>query len=82
MTTALKDIELQALQLSMQERGRLIHRLIVSLEGDAEDTPEAIAEAWDAEIARRVADMEAGKTIWIPDEEVFERLDALIENAR
>lgn len=82
MATALKDIEEQALQLSPKERGELIHHLIVSLEGTPEDSPEAIAKAWDEEIARRVADMEAGKTVWIPDEEVFARLDAMIENAR
>jgi putative addiction module component (TIGR02574 family) len=82
MATILKELENQALQLSPQERGELIHRLIVSLEGTPEDTPEAIAQAWDAEIARRVADMEAGKTVWIPAEEVFARLDAIIENAR
>jgi len=26
--------------------------------------------------------MDAGKTVWIPAEEVFARLDAIIENAR
>lgn len=82
MAALLKEIEDQALQLSPRERGELIHRLIVSLEGPAEDTPEAIAQAWDEEIARRVADMDAGKTVWIPAEEVFARLDAMIENAR
>jgi putative addiction module component (TIGR02574 family) len=78
----LKEIEDQALSLSPKERGELIHRLIVSLEGEAEDTSEAIAQAWDEEIARRVADMDAGKTTWIPAEEVFARIDAIIENAR
>ncbi len=82
MAAILKEIEEQALQLSPRERGDLIHRLIVSLEGDPEDSPAAIAKAWDEEIARRVADMDAGKTVWIPAEEVFARLDALIENAR
>ena len=82
MAAALKDIEAQALQLSPKERGELIHHLILSLEGTAEDSPEAVAKAWDEEIARRVADMEAGKTVWIPAEEVFARLDAMIENAR
>jgi len=81
MAAILKEIEEQALQLSPKERGELVHRLIVSLEATPEDTPEAIAQAWDEEIARRVADMEAGKTAWIPAEEVFARLDAIIENA-
>lgn len=82
MAAALKEIEEQALQLSPKERGELIHRLIVSLESPAEDSSEAVAKAWDEEIARRVAEMEAGKTVWIPAEEVFSRLDAIIENAR
>jgi len=82
MAANLKEIESQALQLSPPERGELIHRLIISLESDPEDSPEAIAKAWDEEIARRVADMDAGKTVWIPAEEVFARLDALIKNAR
>lgn len=82
MAAILKEIEIQALQLSPPERGELIHRLIISLEGEPEDTPEAIAQAWDEEIARRVADMEAGRTEWIPAEDVFARLDTLIKNAR
>jgi putative addiction module component (TIGR02574 family) len=82
MAAILKEIEDQALSLSPKERGELIHRLIVSLECEAEDTPEAIAQAWDEEIARRVADMDAGKTTWIPAEEVFARIDAIIEKAR
>ena len=82
MATVLKELEEQALRLSPKERGDLIHRLIVSVEGDAEESPEAIAQAWDEEIARRVADMDAGKTVWIPAEEVFARVDALIKNSR
>ena len=82
MGVMLEVLENQALQLSPKERGELIHRLIVSLESEPEDTPEAIAKAWDEEIARRVADMDAGKTVWIPAEEVFARLDAIIEDAR
>ena len=82
MGAMLEELENQALQLSPKERGELIHRLIASLEGEPEDTPEAIAKAWDEEIARRVADMDAGKTVWIPAEEVFARLDSIIEKAR
>lgn len=74
MSAMLKDLENQALQLSPQERGELIHRLIVSLEGEPEESPEAIAQAWDEEIARRVADMDAGRTKWIPADEVMTRL--------
>jgi putative addiction module component (TIGR02574 family) len=78
MATILEKLEEQALQLPPEERGQLIHRLIVSLDGEPEGTPEEIAKAWDEEIARRVADMEAGRTKWIPAEEVFAEIDALI----
>ena len=82
MTDALKEIEAQALQLSSQERGQLIHRLIVSLDGESQDTPEAIAKAWDDEIARRVAEIDAGTAVLIPPEQVQAELDELLGQAR
>lgn len=82
MAALLKDIENQALQLTPQERSKLIQCLIASLEGPAQDTPEEIAKAWDEEIAQRVADMEAGRTQWIPAEEVFKDVDEIIAAAR
>jgi putative addiction module component (TIGR02574 family) len=80
--TMLEELENQALRLSPKERGELIHRLIVSLEGEPEDTPEAIAKAWDEEIARRVADMEAGRTKWIPADEVMSRLRTKVRDEK
>ena len=82
MAAILKEIENQALQLSPPERGELIHRLIVSLDGEPEASPEAIAKAWDEEIARRVADMEAGRTQWTPADEVMTRLRTKINAAK
>ena len=82
MGALLKEIEEQALQLTPKERGELAHRLIVSLDGEPEDSPEAIAKAWDEEIARRVVDMEAGRTKWIPADEVMTRLRAKIAAAK
>lgn len=78
MATTLKEVEAQAMALSARERGELAHRLIASLDGEPDGTPEEIAAAWDEEIARRVADMEAGRTQWIPAEQVFAEIDALI----
>lgn len=46
------------------------------------DTPEAIAQAWDEEIARRRADMEAGRTQWIPADEAMSRIRARITAAK
>ena len=82
MATTLKEVEAQAMALSARERGDLANRLIASLDGEPEGTPEEIAKAWDEEIARRVADMEAGRTQWIPAEQVFAEIDALIATHR
>lgn len=81
MAALLKEIENQALQLSLQERGKLIHRLIVSLEGPAEDTPEAIAKAWDEEITRRVAEIDAGTAVLIPHEQVMAEIDEMLRKS-
>lgn len=78
MGAMLDELEAQAMKLTRRERDELAHRLIVSLHGEPEGTPEEIAKAWDEEIARRVADMEAGRTQWIPAEEVFKEVDAII----
>lgn len=82
MPATLKDIEAQALGLPPRERGALIHSLILSLEGPVEEAPEEVAKAWDEEIARRVADMEAERTEWIPAEEVFAQLDEIAKGER
>jgi len=78
MSATLKNLEAEALKLSPRERSELAEYLITSLHGQPDDTPEAIAKAWDEEIARRVADMEAGRTQWIPAEDVFKEVDAII----
>jgi putative addiction module component (TIGR02574 family) len=82
MTDALKEVEARALQLSPQERGQLIQRLIVSLDGESRDTPEAIAKAWDDEVARRVAEIDAGTAVLIPHEQVQAEMDELFRQAR
>ena len=82
MAAILEELESQALRLSPKERGELIHRLIISLDGKPEESPETIAQAWDDEIARRVADMEAGRTQWIPADKVMARLRTKINAAK
>ena len=82
MAALLHKIEDEALQLSPPERGQLIHRLIVSLEDEPSESPEAIAKAWNDEIAWRVAEMDAGRTQWIPADEVMTRLRAKIDAAK
>ena len=45
MAAILEELENQALRLSPQERGELIHRLIVSLEGKPAESSEEVAAA-------------------------------------
>ncbi len=82
MAVSLAEIETQALQLTPRERSELAHRLIVSLDGPTDDTPEAIAQAWDEEIARRVADMDAGRTQWIPADDAMRKIRERIAAAK
>ncbi len=78
MPKPLHDIEAEALQLPLEERGRLAGRLLQSLEPELQDTPENIAKAWDEEIARRIEEMDAGLTESIPYEQVRAEMRALI----
>lgn len=83
MPMPLQDIEAEALQLPIEERGRLAGRLLESLEPEPnDDTPENIAKAWDEEIARRIEEMDAGRTAPIPYEQVRAELRALIDSRR
>lgn len=81
MAVTLEELEAQALKLSTKERSELVQRLIVSLDGEPEGTPEEIAKAREDEIARRVADMDAGRTKWNSLEEVMTELRARIKTA-
>ena len=54
-----------------QQRAELAHFLILSLD-EGED--EGVEEAWDQELARRMAQIESGEAVTIPAEEVFARL--------
>ena len=82
MDVVLKDVEVQALQLPPQQRSELIHSLIASLDGPMEHSPEAIAKAWDEEIDRRIANMDAGRTKWIPGDEALARIRARTSEAK
>ncbi len=82
MSAVLEQLKAQALKLSASERDELLRALIASIDGQAEDTPEAIARAWDEEIERRIADFEAGKTGSVPAEQVFAEIRALIASHR
>ncbi len=68
MTGQLEFLEAEAMKLSPEERAHLADRLIASL---AEDP--GVEEAWAAEVERRVAEIEAGRTQVIPAAEAIAR---------
>jgi putative addiction module component (TIGR02574 family) len=74
MTTTLEAVEAAALRLSAEERAELIERLI-----DTVLPAPPLHPAWEAEIARRVAEMDAGLVESIPAEKVFAEMRAMIE---
>ena len=73
MTQAVNDILGAALTLSQKERAELASRLIESLDGPPPTREEqgAIDAAWDAEIARRVKEIDDGTADLIDADEVF-----------
>jgi putative addiction module component (TIGR02574 family) len=65
----LEKIRSEALRLPESERAELAHSLVVSLDG----VPDANADsAWDAEIQRRLVDVDAG-TAELIDRDEFRR---------
>ena len=74
MATTLDAVISEALKLTPEERTELIERL-----ADTVLPAPPLHPAWEAEIARRVADMESGKTVGIPAEEVMADLRLMIE---
>ena len=71
MSLTYKEIVSEAMKLPPRERADLADRLWISV-----DTPEAVAAAWDAEIERRAAQLDAGEVETIPCEQVIAELRA------
>jgi len=61
----------QALELSEADRAELAWELVASLDGPADSD---VTEAWDKEIVRRLAEIDAGTAELIDREELTERL--------
>jgi len=56
------DLLKRALALSVDERAALANILLDSLE----QTDGSVQAAWDDEVARRMRDLQAGKTVTVP----------------
>lgn len=68
MSTLLDELSKKARALSVEERAQLAQELLESVAREADPDVET---AWEAEIARRIAEFERGEAKLIPAEEVF-----------
>ena len=73
MSPEVSDLLKRALSLPVDERAALANTLLDSLD-QADDSVE---EAWDKEVARRLKDLEAGRAVTVPWEELHQKLLAL-----
>jgi putative addiction module component (TIGR02574 family) len=73
MTETMEQLKGQLERLPSQARAELAYFLLCSLEQEAEADVDA---AWEAELARRVADIQSGKVVGIPAAQVFDELRA------
>lgn len=77
MSMTIEQFKAEAMKFSPEERADLADWLWVSA------TPrEEVKAAWDAEIARRIAAMDAGETKFVSSEVVMAKLDAKLRNAK
>ncbi len=70
-----KNIEIEALSLSPEERAKLAQKLLLSLESFSESE---IEKAWLIEAKRRAREIDSGDVQPIPAEEVRQKAKALL----
>lgn len=66
-----EDLKVEALKLSSDERERLAHELMLSLDSDPE-----VVKLWVAEAERRYEDYLEGRAEAVPGEEALRRIRA------
>ena len=74
----LEKVRTEALRLSEADRAELAHSLVVSLDGPADKDAES---AWDAEIVRRLNEIDAGTARLVDREELRNRIRARVSGA-
>jgi putative addiction module component (TIGR02574 family) len=79
MSLPVETLTEQALALPADQRALLADKLVESLD-PAEEV--GIRAAWMAEIDRRIADVESGRTKTIPAEQVFAEIHAMLNRDR
>jgi putative addiction module component (TIGR02574 family) len=74
-TETLRKLRAEVLRLSEAERAELAHELVKSLDAPADAD---VADAWDKEILRRLAEIDAGTAKLIDRDELRRRMQARI----
>ena len=74
MSTETSDLLRRALALPVEERAALANTLLDSLEA----SNSSVQEAWDEEVARRIDDLQSGKAVTVPWEELQRELLAMV----
>jgi putative addiction module component (TIGR02574 family) len=74
MSPEVSDLLKRALALPDDERAALANTLLNSLETGSE----SVKEARDSEVARRMADLKAGKAVTLPWEQLHRELLAMV----
>jgi putative addiction module component (TIGR02574 family) len=72
VSKATRDVLADALRLEPESRAEVAAELLASLDGPSDADAEA---AWDAEIERRIADIESGAVRLEPWEDVKRRIE-------
>ncbi len=70
MSPEVSDLLKRALALPVDERAALANPLLDT----RTSADKSVQEAWDAEVARRIEDLKAGKAVTVPWEELHELL--------
>ena len=71
-----KEILEAMLKLDVQERARIAHEIIRSLDEDASDA--GVEQAWEDELARRADEIDAGTVKLEPWSKVRQELDDIV----
>ena len=70
MSPETSDLLKRAMALPAEERAALASTLLDSLE----NPDGSVEDAWDREVARRIADLKAGRAVTVPWEELHRQL--------
>jgi putative addiction module component (TIGR02574 family) len=84
MSPETSDLLKKALALPAEERAALANTLLDTLESADESSAlqdaRSVEDAWDTEVARRIADLNAGRAVTVPWEQLNRELLAMVND--